>query len=105
MSGEIIRKIKETVNPSKEPITLSMAKTIKAVGKAVSVEQRIYSFYKETDERIAQAAQGGDDLLVVYIDADITDKRQEIIETYKARGFGIYELTPSNYKIFILSWE
>lgn len=105
MSGEIIKKIKETVNPSREPITYNMAKTIKAVGKPVTLEQRINAFYKEIDERIVQSAQNGDELLVVYVDSDILEYRKEIISTYKERGFKLFELTPSNDKIFIVSWE
>jgi hypothetical protein len=105
MSGEIIKKIKETVNPTREPITYSMAKTIKAVGKPVTMEQRIAAFYKEIDERIVQTAQNGDDLLVVYVDSDILDHRKEIISSYKERGFKLFELVPTNDKIFIVSWE
>lgn len=105
MSAEIIKKIKETVNPSREPITYNMAKTIKAVGKPVTLEQRINAFYKDTDERIIQVAQNGEDLLVVYIDNDILDYRKEFINTYKERGFKLFELTPSNDKVFIISWE
>lgn len=105
MSGEIIRKIKETVNPVKEPITYNMAKTIKAVGKPATLEQRMTAFYKEIDERISQTAQNGEDLIVVYIDSDILSLRDELIKTYKDRGFKLYELTPINNKLFIISWE
>lgn len=105
MSGEIIKKIKETVNPSREPITYNMAKTIRAVGKPVTLEQRMNAFYKDIDERIVQTAQNGEELLVVYVDTDILEYRKEIINTYKERGFKLFELTPSNDKIFIVSWE
>ena len=105
MSGEFIRKIKETVYPTPEPITYELAKTIKAVGKPATIEQRITAFYKETDDQIQRSAQNGEELLVVYIDADILTKRDEIISTYKDRGFKLYELTPANNKIFIISWE
>jgi hypothetical protein len=105
MSGEIIKKIKETVNPSREPINYNMAKTIKAVGKPVAIDQRLVDFYKEIDAKIVRTAQNGDDLLIVYIDSDILDHRKEIISSYKERGFKLFELTPANDKIFIVSWE
>lgn len=105
MPGEIIKKIKETVNPSREPITYITAKTIKAVGKPATLEQRINAFYKEIDDEITHAAQNGEDLLVVTIDSDILDHRKEFLNTYKERGFKLFELTPSNDKIFIVSWE
>lgn len=105
MSGEIIKKIKETVNPSREPINYNMAKTIKAVGKPATLEQRMNAFYKDTDEEIVRSAQNGVDLLVVHVDDDILDYRKEFISSYKERGFKIFELTPSNDKIFIISWE
>jgi hypothetical protein len=105
MPGEIIKKIKEVVNPSRELITYNMAKTIKAVGKPVAMEQRLKFFYKDIDERIVQAAQNGEDLLVVYVDSDILEYRKEIINTYEERGFKLFDLTPSNDKIFIVSWE
>lgn len=105
MSGEIIKKIKETVNPAREPITYITAKTIKAVGKPVTLEQRINTFYKEIDDKIVQAAQNGEDLLVVNVDSDILDYRKEFVNTYKERGFKLFELSPSNDKIFIVSWE
>lgn len=105
MSGEIIKKIKETVNPSCEPITYNMAKTIKAVGKPLTVKQRIDAFYKYTDDEITQAAKRGEDILVVYVDNDILDYRKEFINTYKERGFKLFELTPSNDEIFIISWK
>lgn len=105
MSGEIIKKIKETVKSSREPITYNMAKTITAVGKPVTLEQRINAFYKEIDENITRTAQNGEDLLVVNVDNDILNYRKEFINTYKERGFKLFELTPSNDKIFIISWE
>lgn len=105
MNGEFIRKIKDTIIGQDEPITYNIARTIQSVGKPVDLETRINTFYREVDSKIARAAQSDDSILIVFIDKDIMDERKNIINTYKERGFKIYELTPTNDKLFIISWE
>lgn len=106
MTGQITRKIKEIINPDKEPITKDMAKSIQTVGKVMTPEERLNLFYTDIDDQISKTASvQHEDLLVVSLDSDLISKRDEIIDNYKSRNFTVYELTPVNNKLFILSWE
>lgn len=98
-------KLKDIISNTALPLTAEQAKMLTITGHNVTTEKRYQNFIREINDIIADKVKFQQFYYTVLIPMDLFNRREEIINEFKSRGFTIYTAKPDNKELFIISWK